>query len=270
MHTTVHHGWENLSGRSPERYIPLPRNYQALPWWRPDWDSSLSHWMAVLCPISGADGCRRGGAWTRLCQEQDTENRNALEVEEKFGRKATYKKLVSVFWKLPQLDLVAKLCEVLMTKSSDDVSANTRSSLALFAQYLRGRYTSFILPSFFTLQWTPTPTRTVLKLAVIGHETIQRGPIDEELVRLALGVTLTASWEGILYWSEGPPQTRRLESQDLLDRRSPWVWEEYIGLAHLPEMGFGRAISEGQSCSVGTATRPSHPVSHVPSWHTSS
>ena len=110
----------------------------------------------------------------------------------KFGRKATYKKLVSVFWKLPQLDLVAKLCEALMTKSSDDVSANTRSSLALFAQYLRGRYTSE-LPSFFTLQWTPTPTRTVLKLAVIGHETIQRGPSDEELVRLALGVTLTAS-----------------------------------------------------------------------------
>ena len=60
-----------------------------------------------------------------------------------------------------------------------------KSSLDSYAEYLRGRYSTEV-PAFFTLQWPPPPTRKVFNLAMIGHRTIQRGPIDEEFVRLTL------------------------------------------------------------------------------------
>ena len=60
-----------------------------------------------------------------------------------------------------------------------------KTLLDSYAEYLRGRY-STELPTFFTLQWPPPPTHKVFNLAMIGHQTIQRGPIDEELVRLTL------------------------------------------------------------------------------------
>ena len=60
-----------------------------------------------------------------------------------------------------------------------------KGALDSYADYLRGRY-STELPAFFTLQWPPPPTHKVFNLAMIGHQTIQRGLIDEELVRLTL------------------------------------------------------------------------------------
>ena len=60
-----------------------------------------------------------------------------------------------------------------------------KGTLDSYADYLRGRY-STELPAFFTLQWPPPPTRKVFNLAMIGRQTIQRSPIDEELVRLTL------------------------------------------------------------------------------------
>ena len=60
-----------------------------------------------------------------------------------------------------------------------------KGALDSYAHYLRGRY-STELPAFFTLQWPPPPTHKVFNLAMIGHQTIQRGLIDEELVRLTL------------------------------------------------------------------------------------
>ena len=201
--------------------------------------------------------------------------------KKRFGRKATYRKLGQVFWKLKRADLVEELCELLQTESSesssdeDDLSAARRSTkkslgsyakretkqsrnvkelesfepsmtmdgtssqtkqrncgesetqktgsfqkfrkklfgkkkseitenkrslldsdvecapsakkgtLDPYADYLRGRY-SRELPAFFTLQWPPPPTCKVFNLAMIEHETIQRGPADEELVRLTL------------------------------------------------------------------------------------
>ena len=213
---------------------------------------------------------------------------------EKFGRKATYRKLVKVFWKLKRADLVEEVRELLLTESSsssseeedgptDDLSAAKRSqrrspgsyakhfgrghvteqsevveifeptigidstsshakknvekncgesetrktgtfrnvwkklfgkkkrgktkkkrisldsnaycpptakrtqkgALDSYAEYLRGRY-STEPPKFFTLQWPPPPTRKVFNLAMIGHQTIQRSPAEEELVRLTL------------------------------------------------------------------------------------
>ena len=113
--------------------------------------------------------------------------------KEKFGRKAKYKKLTAVFWDLEQADLVEKVCELLQAECSssssdeDDHPATKRSQTSLdsYATYLRGRYTTE-LPAFFTLQWPPPLTRKVFNLAMIGHQTIQRGPIDEELVQLTL------------------------------------------------------------------------------------
>ena len=64
-------------------------------------------------------------------------------------------------------------------------NATERVTLDSYAEYLRGRYSTDV-PKFFTLQWPPPPTHKVFNLAIIGHETIQRGPIDEELVRLTL------------------------------------------------------------------------------------
>ena len=111
-----------------------------------------------------------------------------------FGKKATYRKLGKVFFKLERADLVEKVCELLQTESSsssceeDDPTTAKRTdkdSLDTYAEYLRGCY-STELPAFFTLQWPPPPTHKVFNLAMIGHQTIQRGPIDEELVRLTL------------------------------------------------------------------------------------
>ena len=71
-------------------------------------------------------------------------------------------------------------------KDRGDTSATARRNiLDAYAEYLRGRYTTE-LPKFFTLQWPPPPTRKVFNLAIIEHQTIQRGPIDEELVQLTL------------------------------------------------------------------------------------
>ena len=110
----------------------------------------------------------------------------------KFGREAKYRTLAKVFSKLDRADLVEDLCKLLLIQSSSpcghDLSVAERiqaNTLDSYADYLRGRY-STELPAFFTLQWPPRPTRKVFKLAIIEHQTIQRGPINEELVRLTL------------------------------------------------------------------------------------
>ena len=54
-----------------------------------------------------------------------------------------------------------------------------------YAEYLRGRY-STEPPKFFTLQWPPPPTDKVFNLAMIKQQTIRRGPVDDELIRLTL------------------------------------------------------------------------------------
>ena len=144
--------------------------------------------------------------------------------KKKLGKRATYRKLGQVFYKLGRVDLVEKVRELLQTDTSSDehdpadrivdredtgvttldsyvgygylvvadredldttAKATQERTLDSYADYLRGRY-STELPKFFTLQWPPPPTHKVFNLAIIGHQTIQRGPIDEELVRRML------------------------------------------------------------------------------------
>ena len=60
-----------------------------------------------------------------------------------------------------------------------------KGTLDSYAEYLRGRY-STEPPKFFTLQWPPPPTDKVFNLAMIKQQTIQRGQVDDKLVRLTL------------------------------------------------------------------------------------
>ena len=125
----------------------------------------------------------------------------------KHGKKATYKRLARVFWKLAFTNVVEEICELLNSPDSSDSESDEGSAiepeavselqvqqpaqsadmgvLNSYAHYLRGRY-SVRLPTFLTLQWPPPPTQKFFNLAMIAKETMQRPSLDEELVRLML------------------------------------------------------------------------------------
>ena len=152
---------------------------------------SITRWKSIA-PFLGLTKAEEENI-EKDCGENETQKIGMLRKwREKFGRKATYRKLAKVFFKLERVDLVEEVCELLQTEHSSSSSEELdgppgakRSILDSYAEYLRGRY-STELPAFFTLQWPPPPTRKVFNLAMIGHQAIQRGPIDEELVRLTL------------------------------------------------------------------------------------
>ena len=151
---------------------------------------SITRWKSIA-PFLGLTKAEEENI-EKDCGENETQKIGMLRKwRERFGRKATYRKLTKVFFKLERVDLVEEVCELLQTEQSSSSSeedappAAKRSILDSYAEYLRGRY-STELPAFFTLQWPPPPTHKVFNLAMIGCQTIQRGPIDEELVRLTL------------------------------------------------------------------------------------
>ena len=176
---------------------------------------SITKWKSIA-PYLGLTEAEEENI-EKNCGENETQKIGMLRKwKKKFGKRATYKKLGQVFYKLGRVDLVEKIREVLQTDSSsssndeDDhpaakknlpnykrtvvadrenttasAKATQRSTLGSYSDYLRGRYSTEV-PKFFTLQWPPPPTHKVFNLAIIGHQTIQRGPIDEELVRLTL------------------------------------------------------------------------------------
>ena len=150
---------------------------------------SVTRWKSIA-PFLGLTKAEEENI-EKDCGENETQKIGMLRKwRERFGKKATYRKLAKVFGKLKRLDLVEELCELLQAESCSDEdgppsTAKGGYTLNSYAEYLRGRY-STDLPAFFTLQWPPPPTHKVFNLAMIGHETIQRGPIDEEFVRLTL------------------------------------------------------------------------------------
>ena len=124
----------------------------------------------------------------------------------KHGKKATYKRLARVFWKLAFANVVEEICKLLNSPNSSDSESDEGSAiepeavselqvqqpqsadmgvLNSYAQYLQGRY-SARLPAVLTLQFPPPPTQKVFNLAMIAKERIQRPSLDEELVRLTL------------------------------------------------------------------------------------
>ena len=114
--------------------------------------------------------------------------------KKKRGTKANYHKLINVLWDLQRGDLCSKIVEFVQPKdratdgtdsSSEDDKNVQGNSVESYTNYLQERY-QVELPTFFSVQWPPPPTRKVFNLAMIHRESIQRGPIDEELVRLSL------------------------------------------------------------------------------------
>ena len=239
---------------------------------------SITEWKSIA-PFLGLTKAEEENI-EKDCAANETQKIGMLQKwREKLGRKATYGKLIKVFWKLKRADLVEEVCELLQTESSSSSSEEegppaakrsqrgTKGSYAKhfrrghamklsardkvvgsvvtmdgtssqatqpkqrncetqknglgfqkfrkkpfgkrksvlyphtggpqaakrsqkgildsYAEYLRGRY-STEPPKFFTLQWPPPPTDKVFNLAMIKQQTIRRGPVDDELVRLTL------------------------------------------------------------------------------------
>ena len=112
----------------------------------------------------------------------------------KHGKKAKYHRLIKVFWDLHHRVICTRIVELIQPQpssledsdsSSGDENVQDNAQGLMYTNYLRERY-QVELPTFFSVQWPPPPTRKVFNLAMIHRESIQRGPIDEELVRLYL------------------------------------------------------------------------------------
>ena len=152
---------------------------------------SITRWKSIA-PFLGLTKAEEENI-EKDCGENETQKIGMLRKwREKFGKKATYRKLAKVFFKLERVDLVEEVCDLLQTErnssSSEELDgppAAKGSILDSYAKYLRGRYRTE-LPAFLTLQWPPPPTHKVFNLAMIGHQTVQRGPVDEEFVQLTL------------------------------------------------------------------------------------
>ena len=103
---------------------------------------------------------------------------------EQCGRKATYRKLAKVFWKLQRSDLVAKLAELLTSESESSNSGSEEegdAQLDSCSMYLKGLYLSRLPVA--TVSFLPLPKSKYTKLAMIVTEEESNFP-DEELVAL--------------------------------------------------------------------------------------
>ena len=103
---------------------------------------------------------------------------------EQFGRKATYRKMAKVFWKLQRSDLVAKLAELLTSESESSNSGSEEegdAQLDSCSMYLKDLYLSRLPVA--TVSFLPLPKSKYTKLAMIVTEEESNFP-DEELVAL--------------------------------------------------------------------------------------
>ena len=113
----------------------------------------------------------------------------------KLGEKAKYCKLLKVLWNLHLRAICTKVVLLLHpsshasgdsdSSSEDDETVQDNALLKSYSDYLRGRY-KVQIPTFFSVQWPPTPTRKVFNLSMIQKETIEYGYSDDELTRLML------------------------------------------------------------------------------------
>ena len=114
----------------------------------------------------------------------------------RLGPKAKYQKLLKVFWELQHKDMCTRIVQILHpsshdsgdsdSSSEDDETAEDKTQPESYSDYLRGRY-KVQIPTFFSVQWPPTPTRKVFNLSMIQKETMNYGySDDDELTRLML------------------------------------------------------------------------------------
>ena len=126
----------------------------------------------------------------------------------KFGRKATYRKLAEALLKLEEAGLVERLCDLIQQPQSITSDIQSQDSCKVqgisgvqistlidpeeanrriyyhYANTLRDKYRTGIHTSL-TLQWPPPPTHKVFNLAMISERELNYGSNDE-LVRLLL------------------------------------------------------------------------------------
>ena len=146
---------------------------------------SLTDWQSVA-PFLGLTEADEREITTRYPIDLTMQNIAMLQKwKSKFSENAMYKTLINVLWNRGKTSLAEQVCTMVSKGQNTTAERGEKSTLDSYAEYLRGRYKTG-RPTFFTLQWPPPPTRKVFKLAIIGHQTMQRGQIDEELVRLTL------------------------------------------------------------------------------------
>ena len=167
---------------------------------------SITNWQSIA-PFLGLTGVEEKEISFLYTNELRRQTVAMLRKwKSKHGKKASYKRLAKVFWKLAFTNMVEEICELLNSPNSSDSESDEGSAiepeavselqvqqpqsadmgvLNSYAQYLRGRY-SARLPTFLTLQWPPPPTKKVFNLAMIAKDRLQQPSLDEELVRMTL------------------------------------------------------------------------------------
>ncbi len=181
----------------------------------PDWPA-----LAPYLRIRRAEEDEIRGKWPFSVAGQ--RNEFLRRWYDKQGHKATYRRLCRAFWKLGEIALAEKVCDVICSSDSSSegsedeesyptpsvplkrepmsgLASSTRlrakptskfvarsdppvNPLDGYIKYLRDTY-DVKLPQFFVLQWPPPPTRKVFNLAMVHSDTVQCGTVDTELIR---------------------------------------------------------------------------------------
>ena len=147
--------------------------------------------------------------------------------------------------------LAGEVCKVLLKKNTDseapiqipplDSLVNPR--MFSYRDYLRSRYKAQVLIS--STQSPPVPTTKVIKLAMIKKETIQRGRIDDEFVRMSI----TGKLDDILH-SKTPVDLENIfsETEDgrnvILIEGAPGSGKSTLSLHICQEWGKGQLFQQ--------------------------
>ena len=145
---------------------------------------SISNWRSIA-PFLGVDEVLVDAIETKNPKDLLAQTIAMLRKwREQCGRKATYRKLAKVFWKLQRSDLVAKLAELLTSESESSNSGSEEeddAQLDSCSMYLKGLYLSRLPVA--TVSFLPLPKSKYTKLAMIVTEE-ESNFQDEELVAL--------------------------------------------------------------------------------------
>ena len=144
----------------------------------------ISNWR----PIAPFLGLRETRVRSIVCENPEDLLAQTIAMlrkwREQCGRKATYRKLAKVFWKLQRSDLVAKLAELLTSESESSNSGSEEegdAKLNSCSMYLKDLYLSRLPVA--TVSFLPLPKSKYTKLAMIVTEEESNFP-EEELVAL--------------------------------------------------------------------------------------
>ncbi len=93
---------------------------------------------------------------------------------------------MEAFYRAQRLDLVDIIIELLQRPARPTLPTSSPSSLAQYGDYLRERYMYSGNVPTASAQWPPGPIEKPCNLAMIKQETIQRGEIGDDYVRMTI------------------------------------------------------------------------------------